>query len=137
MDEKQKVLQILCRAYVSAIFTMSMGGLVEFNDPSMVQRFDRIRVKIHSAIETYFDIGYKDNEEKQLNNIMHSLQKHIEFPIPEHSGYGKTTINRDQLKENYDKLVKKYGDRLTTFLLTTFGDRQLGGRVSVGDMNVV
>lgn len=129
MNEKQKVLNLLCESYIGILFTMSMGGFKEFNDPSMVHRFDNIRVKLHTSIEEYFDIKYSDKDDRRtLGSIFHTLNKKIGFPIPEFEGYGVVTITRQELKDDYDELVMEFGKKLTKLLLKTFGDRQIGGR---------
>lgn len=104
-NPKKYILRNLCRGYISTIFAMSFGR--------NVHDFDTMRVEYHHAIEEYFDIRYGDSEDKvKLNKILHSLQREISFPIPEHQGYGDVTITRDELTKRFNELVDFYGDAL-------------------------
>jgi len=107
---KEQTLIELCRAYISTLFAMSLGEK-DFDGSSVVCRLDYVRVKIHGAIEEYYGIR-DDKKRKQLRRIMGSLNMEIGFPIPEFEGYGKCTITRKELNENFTELVAGYGRKL-------------------------
>jgi len=111
-DPDEYILQNLSRGYIASIFAMSLG--------KNSFHYDYMRVKYHSAIEELFSIKYDTPEEKELNRLFHSLQSEIDFPIPEHQGYGVCSLSRKQLTENFAKLTAVYGDALAIKLKGKF-----------------
>jgi len=104
MSVEEFILRQACRGYIATVLAMGVGK----NQFKM----DTLRVEYHHIMQKCLGIRFDTEEEQKLNRVLHSLQVSINLPIPEFEGYGESTITRQEVTKDFEKLSEFYGDEL-------------------------